>query len=284
MPPRGALNAAKVAERLMTPSLDVKSHFLTSGMKPIRNLSGQFTRENMDFKSYEDLAAMFTAGTSSLLSRTAIGMPYHMATLSDATGEVMPYVNARILGLGISNMVTQLQKLDPEYVCLNTFADGADRRGEHDHQAAIQRTACYFQKKHTNQDFQQPTLSMRQAGVRLLHFSQALAELKAFSGDDALKTARAIPATQPVPEHLSAAAKSSGGQTAAPRLQSWLTEAYQDKLRSHGRRTASATHATNFADITMSDEEGSDKGGVLPGAGVGPQCCHQLFRLSGPRL
>ena len=138
MPPRRAPNAAKVAERLMTPSLDVKSHFLTSGMKPIRNLSGQFTRENMDFKSYEDLAAMFTAETSSLLSRPAIGMSYHMATLSNATDELMPYVNARILGPGNSNLVTQLKKLDPEYACLNTFAHGTDRRREQDHQAATQ--------------------------------------------------------------------------------------------------------------------------------------------------
>ena len=84
-------------------------------------------------------------------------------------------------------------------------------------------TARNFQKMHTNQDFQQLTLSMCEAGVRLLNFSQALAELKAFWGDDALKTARAIPASQPVPEHLSAAAKSSSGQTATPRLQSWLT-------------------------------------------------------------
>ena len=182
MPPRRAPNATKVAERLTTPSLDVKSHFLTSGMKPIRNLSGQFTRENMDFKSYEDFAAMFTAETSSLLSHPAIGMSYHMATLSNATDELMPYVNARILGPGISNLVTQLLSLDPEYACLNTFAHGTDRRREHDHQAATQRTARYFQMMHTNQDFQQLTLSMRQAGVRLLHFSQALAELMAFLG------------------------------------------------------------------------------------------------------
>ena len=119
-------------------------------------------------------------------------------------------------------------------------------------------------------------LSMRQAGIRLLHFSQALAELLACWGDDAPKTARAIPATEPVAEHLSAAAKSSSGQTAAPRLQSWLTEAYQDKLRSHGRQTASATHATNFADIATSDGDASDPGGVR-GAGVVTSCWFASF-------
>ena len=269
MAPRRAPNAAKVAERLSTPAVKLDSHFLTSGMKPIRNLSGQFTKESIDLKSYDEFAALLTAETSSVLSRPAVGMSYHMATLSKAAEELMPYVNARILGSGVSNLVTQLQKLEPEYACLNSFADGADRRTEQEHQSAIQRTARQFQKMHASNDFQQLTLSMRQAGVRLLHYSQALAELMAFWGEDALKTARAIPATQPLAEHLSAAAKSSSGHTAGPRLQSWLTRAYQDKIRSHGRRTTSAAHATNFADITLSDGEGSDTGGRPRGAGVG---------------
>ena len=270
MAPRRAPNAAKIAERLSTPAVKLDSHFLTSGMKPIRNLSGQYTRENIDLKSYEEFAALLTAETSSVLSRPAIGMSYHMATLSRAAEELLPYVDARILGSGVSNLVTQLQKLDPEYACLNSFADGADRRTEQEHQSAIERTARQFQKMHASHGFQQLTLSMRQAGVRLLHYSQALAELMAFWGEDALKTARAIPATQPMAEHLSAAAKSSSGHTAGPRLQLWLTRAYQDKIRSHGRRPSSAAaHTTNFADITLSDEEGADTGDRPRGARVG---------------
>ena len=241
-------------------------------MKPTRNLSGQFTRENIDIESHEDFASMFTTETSSLLSRPAIGMSYHMATLWKATEELSPCVSARILGPGISNLVTQLQKLGPRVrLSQNVCSRGGQEERTRTSGRRSPNSTIHPENAHESRLSAAHTLSMRQAGVRPQHFSQALAELMAFWCDVALKTARAIPATEPVAEHLSAATKSSSGQTAAFRLQSWLTEAYQDKLRSHGRRTASATHATHFPDITTSDGVASDPGGVR-GAGVVTSC------------
>ena len=76
-----SLTPAKVAERLATHTLDLKKHFLSSGLKPIRNLNGLLTKERIDMKSYEDVTFMFTAESSSVLPRSWTGISYHMATL-----------------------------------------------------------------------------------------------------------------------------------------------------------------------------------------------------------
>ena len=147
-------------------------------------------------KSYEDVAFMFTAESSSVLPRSWTGISYLMATLLKDENELQPYVQAGILGAGVASLVDQLSEMDSDFGTLNTFSDGADRRTEEEHLEAIQSTAKYFAQTHCKPDCQPLTLSWRQAGVRLLYYSQRLAELMSFWSADALNTSQAIPTTQ----------------------------------------------------------------------------------------
>ena len=137
MLPRVKPCPTKVAERLATPTLDLKQHFLGSGLKPIRNLNGLLTKERIDMKSYEDVTFMFTAESSSVLSRSWTGISYHMARLFEAEKEQQPFVEARILGAHVASLVDQLSEMDSDFGTLNAFSDGADRRTEQEHLSAI---------------------------------------------------------------------------------------------------------------------------------------------------
>ena len=215
-----APDATRVAQRANQASVQLQKHFLTSKQKPSPNQRHQFTDRGMDTKGFAEFAKSINSDTALALCKPAIGISVHACTLSRADIELSPYVNKGILGKGIVAFIREMEKITDTLKTLDSSSDSAGR-GFTTMQRDVDKLAEYMKKLHSSSTWKDLVVNLRSAGVRLMHYAQALQELMFVFGGDSLDTAKAIPPNQPLPDLLAAAAKSSSAQTARPRPTSY---------------------------------------------------------------
>ena len=244
-------DAARVAERQGEPRLALDKHFLT-GIKAYPNQYGAMSRGALDHKSYAAFSDHLNAETAVLFSKPLIGLSTHAATFRQVHQSLDQFVQNGILGSTVTRIMNELQKKDELWNALDSFSPHAASRASN-MDSTIKDATEFFTKMHTKVVWQELVVGLRQSAIRTLHLSQALQECMLFFGKDAQQVAKAIPAQQPHPELLAAAAKSSSALTAQPRLRRWLATALADKHQSYGHHTTTPT-IRNFDNLQIEDD------------------------------
>ena len=254
---RQAPDASRVAERAGKPKLDLAKHFMTSKQKTHPNQRFQFCADSMDTKSFDQFSRFLNSDTAVAMSKPAVGISTHASTLSHCEEELRPFLTKGIYGKAIDTFIKNMEKIQQSLKTIDSFSDRPGR--DFDTMLRdVENTAEHMKKLYGNAKWKEFVVSMRAAGVRLMHYSQALQELMVVLGGDPLEACKAIPAAQPCPDLLLKAAKSSTSATCQPRYMRWLAQALVDKNKdiTHGPAPQTGS-TTNFESLAL--ESGSEQ-------------------------
>ena len=156
-------------------------HFLTSSQKAYPNLRHQFTHGMMDSKSFTEFSKFLNAVTAVSFAKPTVGLSTHACTLSRAETELSALVTNGLFGTGVDNFVRGIKKIQHELCTLDSTSD-APGNSMPRVRDAFEKTSEYSRKRVSKSQWKDLVLSLRMAGVRLLHYSQAVQELMPLQG------------------------------------------------------------------------------------------------------
>ena len=255
---KAAPNAARVAQKRHAVSLP--QHFLTGKQRPCPTQHLSYTWQDLDRKTFDQFSATLNADSCCALAAPAVGISQHMQLLASSREELLPFVEAQILGKGVERFAAVLETHTSTFNVLNSFSDTGGPRDETSIRNALGKADALFTKMHAKEDWKELIVLMRQSGVRLMHYAQAFQDCVHFFGNDAGTTARSIPPHQPCQDRLKEAADSSqGSPNAKPRLLSWLAKALTEKNSEYaGNARVAAGPTRNFGNIGLDDNDEDD--------------------------